>query len=129
MLIIEHESLIAMDVSETMAGIGFGACRVALSYASALAEIDRAMPDYAVVDIHIDAPAGGERLLRRLRDAGCRCVVFSADGDACRRLAVEHPSLEVVAKPAQPDQLIRAVTALRSGDARKGAAQSPLQSR
>lgn len=122
MLIVEDAPLIALDLAETMRDLGFDVCANAFTHEQALAEIDRVMPQFAIVDLHLGigeaGVEGSESLLRLLHARGCRCLVFSGDQAACTRVAERFPSFSVLAKPARPDRLISEMQRLRRlGDA------------
>jgi ActR/RegA family two-component response regulator len=116
MIIVEDAPLIALDLAETMNDLGFDVRATAFTHAQALAEIERAVPDYAVIDLHLGTTQDGrdgEALLSMLDARGCRCLVFSGDDDACRRVAERYPQVSVLAKPAQAGALAREIERLR----------------
>ena len=116
MIIVEDAPLIALDLAETMKELGFDVRATAFTHDQALAEIDEADPDFAVIDLHLGMAGegrDGEALLAILDARGCRCLVFSGDGDACRRVAARYPRVSVLAKPAEPDLLAREIEGLR----------------
>ncbi len=120
MIIVEDAPLIALDLAETMKDLGFDVRATAFTHDQALAEIEHSVPDYAVIDLHLGTgPDGrdGEALLSMLEARGCRCLVFSGDEDACRRLAELYPQVSVLAKPAQPAALAREMERLRQSSA------------
>ena len=123
MLIVEDAPLIALDLAETMKDLGFEVSATAFTHEQALAEIERSVPDYAVIDLHLgvrrdvlDGRDGrdGETLLSMLAARGCRCLVFSGDDSACRRVAERFPRFSVLAKPAQPEALAREIDRSRA---------------
>lgn len=116
MIIVEDAPLIALDLAETMKDLGFDVRATAFTHDQAMAEIERSVPDYAVIDLHLGAGGDGrdgETLLSMLEARGCRCLVFSGDQDACRRVAELYPQVPVLAKPAQPAALAREIERLR----------------
>lgn len=116
MIIVEDAPLIALDLAETMKDLGFDVQATASTHDHALAEIERLAPDYAVIDLHLgvsDNGRDGEALLSVLDARGCRCLVFSGDDTACRRVAEHYPQVSVLAKPAQPGALAREIERLR----------------
>jgi ActR/RegA family two-component response regulator len=116
MIIVEDAPLIALDLAETMKDLGFDVRATAFTHEQALAEISQAMPDFAVIDLHLGMAGdgrGGEALLSMLSARGCRCLVFSGDEDACRRVAEDYPHVSVLSKPAQPSMLAREIERLR----------------
>lgn len=116
MIIVEDAPLIALDLAETMKDLGFDVSATAFTHEQALARIKEGVPDFAVIDLHLGmAPDGrdGESLLSMLSARGCRCLVFSGDEDACRRVAEHYPQVSVLTKPAQPGMLAREIERLR----------------
>jgi two-component system, response regulator PdtaR len=116
MIIVEDAPLIALDLAETMRDLGFDVRATAFTHDQALAEIEQSVPDYAVIDLHLGvSPDGrdGEALLSMLNARGCRCLVFSGDDSACRRVAEQYPEVSVLTKPAQPGVLAREIERLR----------------
>lgn len=121
LVIVEDAPLIALDLAETMRELGFDVRATAFTHEQALAEIKRTVPQFAVVDLHLGVGENGlqqgEALLAMLNERGCRCLVFSGDEQACRRVAERYPHFSVLAKPAQPDRLVREMQKLRLLDA------------
>lgn len=116
MIIVEDAPLIALDLAETMRDLGFDVRATAFTHDQALAEIDQSVPDYAVIDLHLGVSRDGrdgEALLSMLSARGCRCLVFSGDDTACRRVAEQYPAVSVLTKPAQPGALAREIERLR----------------
>jgi ActR/RegA family two-component response regulator len=116
MIIVEDAPLIAFDLAETMKDLGFDVRATAFTREQALAEIAQAVPDFAVIDLHLGMAQDGrdgEALLSILSARGCRCLVFSGDDDACRRVAEHYPDVSVLSKPAQPGMLAREIERLR----------------
>lgn len=116
MIIVEDAPLIALDLAETMKDLGFDVGATVFTREQALAEIARSAPDFAVIDLHLGMSQDGrdgEALLSMLSARGCRCLVFSGDEDACRRVAEDYPQVSVLSKPAQPGMLAREIERLR----------------
>lgn len=116
MIIVEDAPLIALDLAETMKDLGFDVRATVFTLEQATAEIAQSAPEYAVIDLHLGINRDGrdgEALLSMLNARGCRCLVFSGDDDACRRLAADYPQVSVLTKPAQPDALAREIDRLR----------------
>lgn len=118
MVIVEDAPLIALDLAETMRDLGFDVRATAFTHEQALAEIERSVPQFAVIDLHLGVGENGvqqgETLLEMLDERGCRCLVFSGDDAACSRVAERFPHFSVLAKPAQPDRLVREMQRLRT---------------
>ncbi len=122
LVIVEDAPLIALDLAETMRDLGFDVRATAFTHEQALAEIERSAPQFAVIDLHLGVGENGvqhgEALLAMLDERGCRCLVFSGDEAACTRVAAQYSHFSVLAKPAQPDQLMREMQKLRAQNAR-----------
>lgn len=116
MIIVEDAPLIALDLAETMLDLGFDVRATAFTHDQAIAEIEQSVPDYAVIDLHLGTSkdgSDGEALLSMLDARGCRCLVFSGDEEACRRVSDLYPQVSVLSKPAQPGALAREIARLR----------------
>ena len=121
MVIVEDAPLIAVDLAETMRELGFDVQAIAFTHEQALAEIQRTVPQYAIVGLHLgigeDGVRHGEALLEQFDGLGCRCLVFSGDEQACSRVAARHPQFSVLLKPALTETLVAEVQKLRALDA------------
>jgi ActR/RegA family two-component response regulator len=116
MIIVEDAPLIALDLAETMKDLGFEVSATVFTHEQALAQIEESVPDFAVIDLHLGMAQNGrdgEALLSMLSARGCRCLVFSGDENACRRVAEHFPQVSVLSKPAQPGMLAREIERLR----------------
>ena len=118
MIIVEDAPLIALDLAETMREMGFDVRATAFTHEQALAEIERWVPQFAVVDLHLgvgeEGAGKGESLLSLLVGRGCRCLVFSGDESACEMVARRYPGVAVLSKPAQPERLMSEIEKLRN---------------
>lgn len=123
MIIVEDAPLIALDLAETMKDLGFEVRATVFTHEQALAEIERSMPEYAIIDLHLgiseESLGNGEALLSMLDESGCRCLVFSGDENACRRVAERYPHFSVLGKPAQRRRLANEIQKLRLGGQRR----------
>lgn len=119
MLIIEDAPLIAFDLAETMRELGFAVRDIAADHAEARQAILDDPPQFAIVDLHLggkqDSIRPSEELLAQLDAIGCRCLIFSGDADACRRMGKRFPHFAVLTKPAERAKLVSTVEALRQG--------------
>ncbi|HET7409785.1 MAG TPA: hypothetical protein VFJ13_06265 [Paracoccaceae bacterium] len=118
MVIVEDAPLIALDLAETMRELGFDVRATAFTHEQALTEIERTVPQFAIVGLHLGVGEGdvdrGEALLELLDELGCRCLIFSGDEEACRRVAARYPHFPVLSKPAQPETLVAEIQKLRA---------------
>lgn len=121
MMIVEDAPLIAVDLAETMRELGFDVQATAFTHDQALTEIERTAPQFAIVGLHLglgeNGVRQGEALLELLDGLGCRCLVFSGDEEACRRVAERYPHFSVLSKPAQPETLVAEIEKLRASRA------------
>lgn len=119
MLIIEDAPLIAFDLAETMRELGFLVADIAANHAEARRAIADGPPQFAIVDLHLGGKQGNikpsEELLAELDAIGCRCLIFSGDAAACRRMGERFPNFAVLTKPAERATLIGTLKALRDG--------------
>lgn len=117
MLIVEDAPLIAFDLTETMRELGFDVHAVAASHAEARRAIEQGVPEFAIVDLHLggrqESIRASEDLLALLDGLGCRCLIFSGDEAACRRMALRFPHFAVVTKPADQTRLASELERLR----------------
>lgn len=104
-LVIEDETLIALDTAETAVELGFQVIGKAQTITQALAFLAGEVPDLVVLDLHLEQEGDGEELLPRLLARGCDCIVLSADEQACARVALAFPNIPVLTKPASPGRL------------------------
>jgi DNA-binding response OmpR family regulator len=75
-LIVEDDSLIAMDVREALITAGYEVCGVASSQIEALALAEAIHPDFAVVDISL-SPGDGRIVAKELRRTYDTAVLFA----------------------------------------------------
>jgi len=86
-LIVEDDSIIALNVEQVLAAAGFDVCGVATSQAEALTLADEIRPDFALVDIEL-SPGDGRVVAKQLFQAHHTAVVFAtAQCDDVRSLS------------------------------------------
>ncbi|CAL8981461.1 Sensor histidine kinase RcsC [Rhodoplanes sp. P11] len=108
-LIVEDEAIISFLIEDILRELGCGVVRNVAGIAEALAALDEARPDVAVLDVNLD---GVEvyPVAERLRDCGIPFVFttgYGADG-----LDPGWAHMPVVQKPFRSDMLARALEAV-----------------
>ncbi len=78
-LIVEDESLIALDLKLTLTRAGFKVCAIADSVAEALQLIELERPEMVLLDIYLKGPQNGIDLAKKLRDKNIGFVYLSAN--------------------------------------------------
>ena len=103
-LLVEDEFIIAMDLAETVQGMGFAVDGPHRGKESALASIDEAMPDFAILDIFLD---DGEvyPLADILTEAGVP-IIFHSGHVPPAEVSSRYPMAQAAAKPCPPNELI-----------------------
>ena len=96
-LLLEDQFLIAMDVEEMLLSMGAASVSICASVPEALALLERALPDIAVLDVNLGAETSAE-VARRLA-AAKRPFVFATGYDDGSRLPVMDYPAPVVRKP------------------------------
>lgn len=103
-LVVEDEFIIALDLSETVKDLGYAVDGPYRANEGALAAIDIAMPDFAILDVMID---DGEvfPLADALSEAGVP-IIFHSGHITPREVRARYPEAQACAKPCPPGQLI-----------------------
>lgn len=121
-LLVEDESLVALDISKQLEDLGYRDIRTARSAEGALASAFRSPPDLALLDIKIDGPRDGIDLAIELREKWGTPVVFLtafADAQTIERVKYTQPYGYLI-KPIQRKELHSVVeTALFKARAEK----------
>jgi len=105
-LVVEDEALIAMDLQALLEEAGYDVLGPANSSAAALALIDAAEPDVALLDVNLgrsDAFGVASVLSER------RTEVIFLTGHTAHKLPQAHRHLPLVSKPYLPEVLLQAV--------------------
>lgn len=110
-LIVEDEHLIALDMESALVDAGFEIVGIAMSAPEAISLARSTKPDLAIMDIRLAGKTDGvDSALELFRVDGIRCLFATAHQDQnTRRRAEPARPLGWLAKPYQPDELIRAV--------------------
>jgi CheY-like chemotaxis protein len=116
-LLADDNSAIRMLLDEVFEDEGYGTVCCA-SEVEAIETLQRTMPDLAILDLQMENPVAGLRVLSYIRHeprtAPLPAIVYSADALLLRTLEPQIKSLNAVAlaKPFDVDGLIQLVRAL-----------------
>lgn len=117
-LIVEDETILAMDIQATLLAAGFEVAGVASDAAQACRLAEATRPALAIMDIRLARGGDGiEAAATILRNFGIKSVFLSAhlDADTRRRAQAAHPHA-LLDKPVEPGRLIEVVgEALNAG--------------
>lgn len=115
-LLVEDDTLIALDLSDALTRAGYRTVGPVNSFAAAIEQVQRRTPDLAIVDVRLRDGLSSE-LACELRRRRVPFIVHSAwrrDASLCPELS-EAPWL---AKPAMPDDVVTTLSRLRQSPAR-----------
>lgn len=107
MLLVEDSMLIALDAEETLLQAGIKDVAVAGNVATALAEIDKALPDFALLDFNLGNETS-ETVAEVLSEAGVPYCFATGYGDALERMTLTPPC-GVLTKPYSKDDIMGAM--------------------
>ena len=104
-LVVEDEAIILLDLESSLLDAGVANVRTATTVAAAMALLDTARFDAAVLDLHLGADTWTYDIARRLRDAGVPFVLSSGT------VAVVDGFDEVplIGKPYRTEELLSAL--------------------
>ena len=105
-LVVEDDALIAMLLSELLAGMGHDVCATAASEAEAVIAATRYDPDLMIVDARLGRGSGVSAVEQILRAGPVAHVFVSGDVESVRR---RRPDAIVVRKPFREAELARAI--------------------
>jgi len=105
-LVIEDDALVAMLLSELLAGMGHGVCGTAASEVEAVIAATRYDPDLMIVDARLGRGSGVSAVEQILRAGPVAHVFVSGDAESVRR---RKPDAIVVRKPFRETELARAI--------------------
>src|ERR1051325_10246491 len=106
-LVIEDDALIAMLLSEMLAGMGHSVCTTAATESEAVTAAAYYGPDLMIVDAGLGR-GSGVSAVEEIQQAGPIAHVFIS-GDAAR-IRERKPEVLVVRKPFRQAELARAIT-------------------
>ena len=105
-LVVEDDALIAMLLTEMLAGMGHDVCATAATEAEAVIAATRYGPDLMIVDAGLGRGSGVSAVEEILRAGPLAHVFISGDAG---RLRVRKPDAVVVRKPFREAELVRAI--------------------
>src|SRR5205085_2786769 len=105
-LVIEDDALIAMLLTEMLAGMGHDVCATAATEAEAVSAATRYDPDLMIVDAGLGRGSGVSAVEEILRAGPLAHVFISGDAG---RVRVRKPDAVVVRKPFGEAELARAI--------------------
>jgi CheY-like chemotaxis protein len=105
-LVVEDDALIAMLLSELLAGMGHDVCATAASEAEAVIAATRYDPDLMIVDARLGRGSGVSAVEQILRAGPVAHVFVSGDAESVWR---RKPDAIVVRKPFREADLARAI--------------------
>lgn len=111
-LIIEDEILIALELEDLLAGLGYAVCGLAPNGRQALNLAISHRPNLALVDVRLERTEEGIEIARRLREVCGAAIVFvtaSIEQTTLDHIKEQVPGAPVVAKPVAPQRLAEAV--------------------
>ncbi|MBV8472781.1 MAG: ActR/PrrA/RegA family redox response regulator transcription factor [Hyphomicrobiales bacterium] len=114
LLIVDDDRPFCQRLARAMGGHGLAA-RVANSVADGLAAIEAEAPSFAVIDLRL-ADGSGLDLMRALKAKrpDCRAIILTGYGAiATAVVAVKLGAFDYLAKPANADEIMAALTAER----------------
>jgi DNA-binding response OmpR family regulator len=114
-LIVEDETLCALNLEADMHTLGFGACDLAADGNQASKFAMRNQPDVVLMDIHLDGGREGieaARWLRQVCEAPIVFVTGYTDRDTVNRIHEQVPGAPVLSKPVNYARLAHAVSAV-----------------
>ena len=112
-LLVEDSMLIALDAEDSLLASGAGEVVIAGNVRAALAAIDEALPDYAVLDYNL-GDESSEPVARALAAAGVPFCFATGYGDALERMS-ERPPCGVLTKPYSTQDIAEALARAEAG--------------
>ena len=103
-LLVEDSMIIALDTEEALHQAGVRTVRVAANCNAALAEIERALPDFALLDYNLGDETSG-RVAQALAEAGVPFSFATGYGDALNDMGVKPP-FGVLKKPYSREDIV-----------------------
>jgi CheY-like chemotaxis protein len=105
-LVIEDDALIAMLLSELLAGMGHDVCATAATEADAVIAATRHRPDLMIVDARLGGGSGVSAVEEILRAGPVAHLFISGDAE---KVQTRQPDAVVVRKPFRKAELARAI--------------------
>lgn len=111
-LVLEDEALIAIDIEMTLEEAGHRNIIVCHSAEDALAQIDRAKPQIALLDVNLGKGQTSIPVAERLHDLGVPFFFLSGYTEATVSLPEGLKTVKRMSKPFQNAELVAAVQAM-----------------
>jgi two-component system, response regulator PdtaR len=105
-LVVEDDVLIAMLLTEMLAGMGHDVCATAATEAEAVIAAAHYRPDLMIVDAGLGRGSGVSAVEEICRAGPLAHVFISGDAE---RVRLRHPDAVVVRKPFRQAELVRAI--------------------
>jgi CheY-like chemotaxis protein len=105
-LVVEDDAVIAVLLSEVLAGMGHDVCAIEATEADAVAAAGRCRPDLMIVDARLGEGSGVAAVEEILRSGFVPHVFVSGDALSVRAL---RPGALVIQKPYREADLARAI--------------------
>lgn len=111
-LIVEDESLVALEIAETVKSYGFDVADICGSSEKALELADKLRPDIVLMDIHIKGTLNGIETAQRIQRRDGPAVIFlTAYSDTAHiKEAMEAEPIGYLVKPIFPNELFAMLT-------------------
>src|SRR5262245_59636226 len=121
-MIVEDEALIAFDLEDIVAGLGYDVCATAASAPEAIDAARNHSPDIALMDIRLARGTSGIDAAREIYNShNVRCIYLSGNLDpATLRTLEAFEPLAFLGKPVLPALLHRALAKAAELFAEKG---------
>lgn len=111
-LVVEDESMVALDLCLQLEDAGFGCLGPAPDVASAMEIIDRVLPDVGVLDANLDGSSSAH-VAERPKTLGVPFVYVS--GYSKEYVDENLPPAPLISKPVRIDDLVSAIRRLGDG--------------
>lgn len=108
-LVVEDELIVAMDIVQSLASMGFEARGGITTGEEALEEMRRSIPDLVIMDIRLAGELDGVQVARQIREHYSTPVIFvtaSTEKSTFLRAVAERP-LAVLTKPFNASEVKR----------------------
>ncbi len=116
-LIVENESIVAMDMAEMLTQLGYNVLPTAIGYSEAVGCLDKECPDIVLVDITLGGPKSGIDLAHLIREQYNLPFIFitsHSDKDTVSLAAATKPNGFLV-KPFDAADLFTSIEVALSG--------------
>ena len=114
-LIVEDETMIALDLEANMRELGFDTCDLVADGQEAFLHAMTNQPDVVLMDVNLDGGREGIEAARWLRETCDVPIIFvtgGTDPDIVARIHEVVPGAPVLPKPVWRDRLANAVAAV-----------------